>query len=1087
MKRILGGILAVGIAACPVVATVGVALPSLAQDEAMPATQLLKLLEQAFQQAEQGKTRKAIATWQKVVAEVDNHQLQSLTKAQKQKFLQLKSLALLGIGFNYNRIGERSLALEAYEEARLIYEFLNDYDGETTILNNIGGVYNAIGQRQKALSYYERALSISQEIGDRDGEATTLNNIGTAYSSFGKTQEAFSYCERALSIYQEIGDLDGEAATLSNIGTIYEALGRRQEALSYHERALSIHQEIGDLDGEATTLNNIGIVYHAIGHRQKALSYYERALSIRQEIGDLDGEATTLNNIGGTYDDMGHKLEALSYYNIALSIRQEISDRDGEANTIHNIAALYNAIGRRQEALNYYEQALSIRQEIGDRDGEATTLNNIGTVYEALGRKQEALNYYQQSLSIHQQTGNRPGKATNLHNIGGIYYTIGQLQESFRYFTQSLLTFQEVGDLDGKADTLNNIGVIYNDLGQQQEALEIHNQALVIFKRVDDREGEASTLNNIGVLYDTLRQSQEALKYYNQALPIRREVGDLLGEAVTLSNIGLVYRDTNQPGKAIVFLEESVEITLELRSQLKREHRQSFSQSNRGPDVALISLLIDENQADRAFEWLHRTTTADLADYTKLIDAKVSADANSEVQKAVDEWNRRYYEIQFLNNDLQENFSEDKSRQLNQNWAELRTHEQDIIENFPEVAELFETQPTDIAKLRNSIPKDTVLLQPTLLTGVENVENEIALFVVTRDSLDVVKVPIDPDAFDSLLSEYRQQLTNPNRLDYANNQKQLYDWFIRPVEDKIRAASPKSLAIIATGKLRYIPFETFRDRETNAYLIDKYPVYYLTRISTRSLASQTDPFPWRAIGIGAMIIIAVYSRVGIAHPTKIRTIALVIAGLGTIALLLFPSTDSRVLGLGNPVPNGKQNLPATEEEVNNIAKMMRGSAAFLRQDATLDRFQTNAPNFSILHLATHGCFQELGCENIGMDANTLLFADTQFHIRDAILLGLENTDLIALSACQTAMETYSDGREISGMAYILERAGANAVMATLWSVADESSKDLAIAFYRHAKQRNNKAAALRQAKLELREQDAHPYFWSPLVLIGEGN
>ncbi len=69
-----------------------------------------------------------------------------------------------------------------------------------------------------------------------------------------------------------------------------------------------------------------------------------------------------------------------------------------------------------------------------------------------------------------------------------------------------------------------------------------------------------------------------------------------------------------------------------------------------------------------------------------------------------------------------------------------------------------------------------------------------------------------------------------------------------------------------------------------------------------------------------------------------------------------------------------------------------------------------------------------------MQANTILFANNQqYNIADAALLGLKNTELITLSACQTAKEANADGQEISGLAYVLERAGAKSVIASLWA------------------------------------------------------
>jgi CHAT domain-containing protein/predicted DNA-binding protein YlxM (UPF0122 family) len=708
-----------------------------------------------------------------------------------------------------------------------------------------------------------------------------------------------------------------------------------------------------------------------------------------------------------------------------------VGDRSREAAILNNIGAVYNSISQPQEALKYYNQALPIRRSVGDRSGEATTLSNIGAVYNRISQPQEGLKYLNQALPISRQVGDRSGEAATLNNIGRVYHSISQPQEALKYYNQALQITRSVDDHSGEAATLNNIGLVYKSISQPQEALKYYNQALQITRSVgDDRAGEAGTLSSIGAVYNSISQPQEALKYYNQALQITRSVGYRSGEATTLSGIGLVYRDTKQPTQAIENWEQSIKITLEMRSGLQRENRQKFLEGESGLAIALTSLLIDQNQADRAFQWINIATTADLADYTRLIDAKV---ANPQAQKAIDEWNQKNQQLQLLRSQLQEKPSENLSRQMRELEAEVYRTAEEISRQFPEVAELFETTSKDIAQLKASIAPDTVVLQPVLLTNVKYVPNTIALFVLTKDSLSVKKIAFDPEQFDKLLTEHREQISSELTSDYRETGGKLYDILIRPLEDKIQALSPKQVSIIATGKLRYIPFETLWDTKNRQFLIEKYPVNYLTRISTRSIPNST--------------------------------------------------LQGGVLALGNPIPREPQNLAGSEEEVRNIAQLFPGSSAYIGNTATLDQFKTQAPRFPFLHLATHGCFQQGGCQQLGLEENTMLFADNQFNIRDAALLGLQNTRLLTLSACQTAMQANSNGEEISGVAYVFERAGAQAVMASLWSVADVATKDLMVEFYQNINKGRSKNEALRQAKLS--QIDRHPFYWSPFILIGD--
>jgi CHAT domain-containing protein/Tfp pilus assembly protein PilF len=809
-----------------------------------------------------------------------------------------------------------------------------------------------------------------------------------------------------------------------------ERQGQRQQAIETWQQIIVIVRQFKIREIEVLAVNQIGFNYQSISQLQEALKYYNQALPIWREVGDRPGEATTLNNIGAVYDSISQPPEALKYFNQALSIRREVGDRRGEAASLSSIGSAYNSIGQPQEALKYFNQALPIRREVGDRRGEAITLSGIGSAYNSISQPQEALKYFNQALPILREVGDRAGEAATLNNIGFAYNSISQPQEALKYFNQALVMKREVGDRAVEAAALGNIGTVYNSISQPQEALKYYNQALSISREVGDRRGEATTLSNIGFAYNNISQPQEALKYFNQALPIQREVGDRTKEAATLNNIGLVYRDTNQPTQAIDNWEKSVQITLEMRSGLQRENRQKFLEAESGPAIALTSLLIDQNQADRAFQWVNIATRADLADYTRLIDAKV---ANPQAQKAIDDWNQKNQQLQFLRRQLEDNFSENLARQMRELEAEVNSEAEKIRQDFLEVAELFETTPKDIAQLKASIAPDTVVIQPVLLTNVNYVPNPVALFVLTKDSLSVKKIAIDPAEFDKLLTEHREQISSELTSDYRETGGKLYDILIRPLEDQIQALSPKQLSIIATGKLRYIPFETLWDTKNRQFLIQKYPVNYLTRISTRSIPNST--------------------------------------------------LQGGVLALGNPIPREPQNLAGSEEEVRNIAQLFPGSSAYIGKAATLDQFKTQAPRFPFLHLATHGCFQQGGCQKLGMEENTLLFADSQFNIRDAALLGLQNTRLLTLSACQTAMQANSNGEEISGVAYVFERAGAQAVMASLWSVADSATKDLMVEFYQNIHKGMSKNEALRQAKLS--QIQRHPFYWSPFILIGD--
>jgi tetratricopeptide (TPR) repeat protein len=537
------------------------------------------------------------------------------------------------------------------------------------------------------------------------------------------------------------------------------------------------------------------------------------------------------------YDVLGNRSEALDYFNHSLAIKRDVGDRNGEATTLNNIGRVYDALGNRSEALDYFNHSLAIKRDVGDRNGEATTLNNIGLVYHVLGNRSEALDYFNLALPIFRDVGDRNGEAATLNNIGSVYDALGNRSEALNSFNLALPIFQDVGDRNGEATTLNNIGLVYHALDNRRQALEYFNRALPILQDVGDRPMEATTLNNRGGVYDALGNRRQALDDHNQALSIQRDVGDRPGEATTLSNIAAVYRDTNQSDKAISYWENSLNILLSLRGELQKDFRESFLQINRGPDVVLVDLLIDQNQPQQAFEWANRVTTYELADYNRLIGVQV---ANPEIQAALDDWNEQLQQVQALRQQLPDNTSETLVDQIRDLEAQLFQQAETLANNYPEIAELFEIEPEDLNQLQASIPPGTVILQPVLLTDIQNVPDTIALFLLSRDSLSVKKVPIEAEQFRTWVSDYYNILQSQD-IGYRRIGGHLYDHLIRPIEEDIAALNPQQLGIIATGDLRRFPFETLWDSQEETFLLEHYPIHYLTRLSRHSLLAEPRP------------------------------------------------------------------------------------------------------------------------------------------------------------------------------------------------------------------------------------------------------
>ncbi|MCA2674965.1 MAG: tetratricopeptide repeat protein [Microcystis sp. M054S2] len=989
---------------------------------------------------------------------LDNNQVKLAIQSCQQAVIayrQIKDLSgeaksTANLGNAYVNDGQYRQAISVLENAVKIAQESKERRVEALAFLYLGGAYYELGEFKESIEFFQQTLIIAKEIKDADleksaekllvlmeaekqrKEADKLFEQGAQQYEISQFREALQSWEKALQIYQEIKNRQGEAASLDNLGSAYLSLGQYQKAIDLHEKSLVINREIVNRQGEANSLNNLGNAYQSRGEYQTAIDYHQQSLDIRREIKDRQGEAASLNNLGNAYQSRGEYQTAINYHQQSLAITRELDDRSGEAKALNNLGVDYRLLGQYQKAINYHQQSLEIAEKIGDLKVQADSLGNLGNVYQSLGQYQKAIDYHQQSLAIAEKIGDQGSKARSLGNLGNAYQSRGEYQKAIDLYEKSLVITRDIGLRQEEGSFLNNLGVAHYFLGEYEKAIDYLKQTLDIAKKIGDLKGEADSLGNLGSAYLSLGQYQKAINYHQENRAIARKIGDLQGEANSLNNLGVAYQKINQPAEAIKNLEESLNIILKIRGDISRENiagqnRKSFLASNEKTVITLATILIQQNQPEKAFQWLNLATTADLADYNRLINAKV---ADTDAQKALDNWNADNQQLEGMRRQLQDKYSEELAQQIRQFEEKVYKNAETIGDKYPEIAELFESKPTDIAQLQKNIAPDTLVIQPVPL------RDEVALFLVTREKLIVIQSDAKRDELNKLVSEYRTQLADYKNADYLVTGSKLYEILIRPIESQIATSSPKNIAIIATGQLRYIPFETLYDKKNDQVLLEKYPIYYLTRIST-STPPATERKPLQG------------------------------------------------LAFANPKPT-QEELKGTEIEAETISKIFPGSEKYLGTNATLDIFKKQAFRFSILHLGTHGCFDLAGCPNLGMQANTILFANNQqYNIADAALLGLKNTELITLSACQTAKEANADGQEISGLAYVLERAGAKSVIASLWNAEDNTSAEIMTQFYQNLKNGMSKSEAMRQAKLS--QIKSHPFFWSPFILIGAAN
>jgi CHAT domain-containing protein len=329
----------------------------------------------------------------------------------------------------------------------------------------------------------------------------------------------------------------------------------------------------------------------------------------------------------------------------------------------------------------------------------------------------------------------------------------------------------------------------------------------------------------------------------------------------------------------------------------------------------------------------------------------------------------------------------------------------------------------------------------------------------------------------------------------------LYQVLLKPIEDQISTA--KHLIFAPAGALSQIPFGALiSTKPADApysganWLIRTYAVSHTASASawkvlrdTRTLARGQEPF----VGWGDPLFD--FNSRRRSSPSTTRQVNLARASSEVIS----GDVQRSVVDYSKIPP-----LPETRDELNSIAAALSANPA---ADVILGAEATKASilNYSlsgklqrkrVVAFATHGLISG-DLPNVNQPALAMAGTGDEASNPESALLTLQdvltlrlNADWVILSACNTAAADGQAGESLSGLARGFFYAGSRSVLVTHWAVDSDSAKLLTTGTFEHYTKNPEaiKAESLRHAMLMVMKlpEYAHPAFWAPFALIGDG-
>lgn len=897
----------------------------------------------------------------------------------------------------------------------------------------------------------------AQTIQNRQAEAVRLIELGIQQLSKGSYREVLQSFQSALETYQAINDRKGEGNALSGIGYVYYKQGLYYKAIDYYQKSLAIFEQIGGLSGEVNLLrSNIASAYESLGDYDKRNTYRPYGLfSISNTNSTVQSSflLARLDLFRSEITQQSTTLRAMENEN-GKCRKEYISDLSIKTMGDGKGEGIYLGGGRILANARLNEQIVANQEQ--KRDSYYSD-NQLGVNYDILGKYDKAIKHYQKSLELSRQVVSHSGQElpldertlTLLNRLDSkqrliALQKIEETKGQFQLASRAGDLYRQITNLNDEKASLNNLGLVYDSLGQYQKAIEYYQQSLAISKQYESISKQYDDLNS--KLYALSPSTKES---YDKLLATFQNKNHTSNGAL-LNNLGLAYKSLGENQKAIEYYQQSLAISkqtcnLSLEVASLNNLGNSF-EAQKQSEIAILFYKQSVNVSESMVNYLNlqkdnEPTSNYVNSYKNLADLLLKQRRIIEAIQTLDllkvQELSAYLKIIDGRTKIAKGVRLLEPEKAMSNQMSTIRNEQSIELNRQLSSQIQQLPKSEIDKVPDylqKLPQSSVLLYPLIL------EDRLEIAIFAPNALPLHRtVPIKKAALEKLITDFRDDLQDFGSIDVNISSKKLYDILIKPIEPDLQQVKATAILYAPDGMFRYIPLSALYDGKQ--YLIEKYAVNNLTASILTDFTSKPA--------------------------AKISVLAGAFGG---------KSNEKRF---------GQAALPASLIEVKAIQNIIQNSTTLVENNFSRKTLEAQLPNYNILHLATHANF------NTGDPDDSLIFlgnGDT-VSLWEISSLNLNNIDLIVLSACQTAVGKLSNGEEILGFGYQVQKAGAKAAIATLWIVNDEGTQNLMQAFYGYIKQGDlNKATALRQAQIDLirGKQFSHPYYWSAFILIGNG-
>jgi len=1014
-------------------------------------------------------------------------------------------------------------------------EFGINHPNYASSLNNLALLYSTTGQFEKAEPLYVQAIDLGRKNpgGDQLSFATNLTNVALFYSNLGRYAKAESlYLEAKEIRRKKLGENHPDyAVSLYHIAQLYSRMGRYAEPELLLKQSLDVlRKTVGESDPRYSfPLNALAELYRKTGQYKNSEDLFIDALTVRKKIFG-DGHpyyASSLINLADLYSEMGEYKKAEDLYLQAIDINKKAlgEDHPDYAAGLHNLAELYRGMGQFEKAEPIYLTILAIeKRSLGtEHPNYAVALNNLAALYQQIGQYQKSESLYLEAIEINKRSlgENHLEYAINLNDLGELYKTMGQLDKASSLYAQAEeILDKAVGEEHPSYGmVLNNLANICVDIGNYQLAEALYNKSIEIKKKLlgENNRSIAIYLNNLAYLNEITGKFDKSEHLYKQSLDI---IKGTMGEnhpdyCNTLHNLAGLYLHQKQYKKTepLLYLSNKIlrQNTVSTFAVLSEKEKGNYLEMNLGNFEMANSVLFMQKDNTSVllkdnFNQLLFLKSLTLFDSRSLLQS-VYNNPDSTIKKLFIDWQSqkgilaKQYALpldkRVDNLKIIEDKTENLEKELNRRSSSFQHQQAAIHISLENVQSKLQKDEAALEfvrfRLYDTTWTDSIIYAAYLLRKTDSLPQ----FIPLCEERQLAKF-FQAGTNEKVKAIYRSDVVDEDN-DKVVLGDSLYNLIWKPLLPYLSGI--KKIDYSPAGLLYKVAFHALPANDKQL-LLDQYELHQL--VSVKEIAERHDE---DRLNNNIVLFGNSAFTMDSASMTSERRTDQKVSNI-------FSSKISR----GNS--EAWRTLPGTAEGVKRIQSVFERnnipSVVYTQQQATEEKFKSlSGASPTFIHLATHGFFlpdpEIKKREGVSADnRNSFTLANDPLLRSGIILAGanrvwsglapidgredgvvtayeisqldLSSTNLVVLSACETALGDVRGNDGVFGLQRAFKLAGVKNMILSLWSVPDKETGELMSAFYDYYLQGRpvKTAFALAQHDMHVKYK---PYFWAAFVLI----